>query len=165
MKPGQKIIVLGCSGSGKSTFSKRLHDITGLPLFHLDNIWWRPDRTHITRDEFDRKLDKILQTDKWIVDGDYSRTYEVRFQACDTVIFLNYSFEECMNGIIERVGKERSDIPWIEQKLDPELVKLVQNYEKDNLPLITALMEKYSDKNILVFRTRLEADSWMRGLR
>lgn len=164
MKPGHRIIVLGCSGSGKSTFSKKLHEITGLPLFHLDNIWWMPDRSHISREEFDRKLDEILQTDKWIVDGDYSRTYEARFKACDTVIFLDYSFDECLNGIIERVGKERADIPWIEQELDPELVKLVENYEKDNLPVIAALMEKYSDKNKLVFRTRLEADKWMRTL-
>lgn len=76
MKLGHKIIVLGCSGSGKSTFSKKLHDITGLPLLHLDNIWWMPDRSHISREEFDRKLGEILQMEKWIIDGDYSRTYE-----------------------------------------------------------------------------------------
>ena len=76
MKLGQKILVIGCAGSGKSTLSKELRDITGLPLFHLDNIWWRPDRSHISREEFDRKLDEILLTDRWILDGDYSRTYE-----------------------------------------------------------------------------------------
>ena len=96
MNLGQKIIVLGCPGSGKSTFSKELHDASGLPLIHLDNVWWKSDRSHITREEFDRKLDEILRGDKWILDGDYSRTYEVRFQACDNVFFLDYGFEECM---------------------------------------------------------------------
>ena len=165
MIPGQKIIVLGCSGSGKSTFSGRLRDITGLPLIHLDNVWWKPDRTHISREEFDRKLSKILRGDKWILDGDYSRTYEVRFQACDTVVFLDYGLEQCMSGIQERVGKERRDIPWTEQKLDPELVKQVENYERENRPAILALIEKYSGKTSFVFRSRLEADAWLGGLK
>ena len=56
MKLGQKIIVVGCPGSGKSTLSKELRDVTGLPLFHLDNIWWKPDKSHISREEFDQKL-------------------------------------------------------------------------------------------------------------
>ena len=160
-KIGRKIIVLGCSGSGKSTFSKKLRKATGLPLVHLDNIWWKPDRTHISREDFDRKLAEILKGDKWIVDGDYSRTYEVRFKACDTVIFLDYSFEECMNGIKKRVGKKRTDIPWTEPALDPELVKLVKNYEKDNRPVVLSLIEKYSVKNTIVFKTRAEADEWL----
>jgi adenylate kinase family enzyme len=164
MKSGHKIIVLGCSGSGKSTFSKKLQEATGLPLVHLDNIWWRSDRSHISREEFDRKLDEILQGKEWIVDGDYSRTYEIRFRSCDTVIFLDYSFDECMNGIKERVGKERTDIPWTEQSLDPELVKLVENYEKDNRPIVVSLIKKYPDKNIFVFKSRFEADEWLRRL-
>ena len=73
--------ILGSSGSGKSTLSRDLRDITGLPLFHLDNIWWKPDKSHISREEFDQKLDEILLTDRWMIDGNYSRTYEVRFRA------------------------------------------------------------------------------------
>ncbi len=164
MMLGQKIIVIGCAGSGKSTLSKELRDITGLPLFHLDTIWWKPDKTHISRAEFDQKLDEILLTDRWIIDGDYSRTYEVRFQACDTIIFLDYPFTVCMNGIKERVGKNRTDIPWTEQTLDPELVKQVERYETDNRPVIQSLLEKYSDANRFVFRSRLEAAEWMRRL-
>ena len=161
MNIGHKIIVLGCSGSGKSTFSKKLHEITGLPLVHLDNIWWKSDKTHISRNEFDQKLNEILHEDRWIIDGDYSRTYEVRFKSCDTVFFLDYSFNECMHGIKERVGKERTDIPWTEQRLDPELVKLVENYEKDDRPVVLSLIKKYSDRNIFVFKSRIEADEWI----
>jgi len=165
MNYGNKIIVLGCSGSGKSTFSKKLHEVTQLPLIHLDNIWWKKDRSHISREEFDRKLGEILQGDKWIIDGDYSRTYEVRFKACDTVIFLDLNFEECMSGIKERVGKKRSDIPWTEQELDPELVKLVDNYDSDNRPVILSLMEKYSNKNRFIFQSRSAADEWLNKLK
>ena len=164
MKLGQKIIVVGCSGSGKSTLSKELRDATGLPLFYLDNIWWKPDRSHISREEFDQKLDEILLTDRWIIDGDYSRTFETRFRSCDTVIFLDYPVDVCMNGIKERIGKNRTDIPWTEQALDSELVKLVERYETDNRPVILSLLEKYSDVNRFVFRSRLEAAEWTRRL-
>lgn len=164
MKLGQKIILLGCPGSGKSTFSKKLRDATGLPLFHLDNIWWKPDKSHISRAEFDQKLEEILSGDRWIIDGDYSRTVEIRVKSCDTVIFLDYRFEECMNGIKERVGKNRTDMPWTAQTLDPELVKQVENYERDNRPVILSLFEKYPDVNRLIFKSRLEAAAWMRRL-
>ena len=164
IKLRQKIIVIGCSGSGKSTLSKELRDITGLPLFHLDNIWWKPDKSHISREEFDQKLDEILLTDRWIIDGNYSRTFETRFRSCDTVIFLDYPVDVCMNGIKERIGKNRTDIPWTEQALDPELVKLVERYETDNRPVILSLIEKYSDVNSFVFRSRPEAAEWMRRL-
>lgn len=158
---GKKIIVLGCSGSGKSTFSKKLHSVTGLPLIHLDNIWWKPDRTHISREEFDRKLDAILSGDEWIIDGDYSRTYEVRFGACDTVFFFDLSCDECLNGITERVGKERTDIPWTEPELDPALVELVQRYSEENRPAVCSLLEKYPDKYKFVFHSRAEANEWL----
>lgn len=164
MKLGRKILVIGCPGSGKSTLSRELRDITGLPLFPLDNIWWKPDRSHLSREEFDQKLDAILRTDRWIIDGNYSRTFETRFRACDTVIFLDYPFEVCMNGIKERVGKTRADIPWTERTLDPALVKLVERYETDDRQVVLSLLEKYSDRNRFVFRSRLEAAEWMRRL-
>ncbi len=154
----KKIVVLGCSGSGKSTLAVQLHNITKLPLYHLDNIWWKSDRTHISRDEFDRKLDNLVSRDSWIIDGDYSRTYEKRIAACDTVFFLDYGEEVCMKGIIDRIGKERKDIPWTENKLDPELVKLVKDYETENKPVLMDLFNKYSDKDIIVFHSREEAN-------
>ena len=158
---GKKIIVLGCSGSGKSTFSKRLHLITGLPLIHLDNIWWKADKSHISREEFDNKLYHIFKESAWIMDGDYSRTYEVRFQACDTLIFLDYDRDECMDGIKERVGKERSDIPWVAQELDSALVESVERYPEENRPVIYSLIEKYSDKYQFIFHSRAEAGEWL----
>ena len=160
---GDRIIVLGCAGSGKSTFSRELQRLTGLPLIHLDNIWWRADRTHISREEFDSRLQAVLQGEKWIVDGDYSRTYEARFGACDAVVFLDFSEEDCMAGITERIGKRRSDIPWVEDRLDPELVELVKNYRSVNRPRLYGLMEKYPDRRLLVFRTRGEAQAWLRA--
>ena len=157
----RKVLVLGCSGSGKSTFAVKLHNITGLPLYHLDNVWWKPDRTHISRDEFDTKLEELVNRESWIIDGDYSRTYERRIAACDTIIFLDYGEEVCLKGITERVGKERRDIPWTENKLDPELVDLVKRYELENKPKLLELFHKYPEKCVITFHSRAEAESWL----
>ena len=108
----KRILVLGCPGSGKSTFARQIRNQTGLPLIHLDDLWWRPDRTHISREDFDRKLETLLASEQWIIDGNYRRTYAVRIRACDTVVFLDYDEETCLRGITERVGKKREDMPW-----------------------------------------------------
>ena len=68
----EKIIVIGCPGSGKTTFAEKLCDKTGLPLFYLDAIWHKPDRTHISREEYDARLAEIPPHRKSI--KDYHRT-------------------------------------------------------------------------------------------
>lgn len=161
---GKKILVLGCSGSGKSTFARLLAARTGLPLIHLDNVWWRADRSHISRDEFDRALAELLRGEQWIMDGDYSRTYEVRLRAADTVIFLDYPESVCMAGITARVGQDRPDMPWTESTLDPQLVSMVQNYATENRPALLSLLQQYPEKQAFVFTDRTQADQWLSEL-
>ena len=161
---GNRIIILGCPGSGKSTLAGELHRRSGLPLYHLDRLWWNADRTHISREEFDSRLQTMLQGEKWIIDGDYSRTYEPRFAACDTVIFLDYDTEACMAGIMARVGQDRPDMPWTERRLDPGLVALVRSYRAENRPKVYSLIEKYPGRRLLVFQSRAETDAWLAGL-
>ena len=161
---GNRVLILGCPGSGKSTFARALAAKTGLPLIHLDNLWWRADGTHITREAFDRALGELLQGEKWIIDGNYSRTYEVRIRAADTAIFLDYDEETCMDGIRARVGQLRPDMPWTEQALDPELVALVENYRRDNRPQILSLLQKNPEKQTLIFPDRQEAAEWLSRL-
>ena len=162
---GSKILVMGSCGAGKSTFARRLHEITGFPLVHLDLVWWKPDATNISREEFDLRLEEIVSGDRWIIDGDYRRTYELRVRACDTVIFLDYDAETCIRGLSQRVGQKRPDIPWVEQSLDPELVELARRYKTDSRPRLLALLERYPEKQTVIFHTREEADAWLESLR
>ena len=156
----QKIIVIGCPGAGKSTFARHLRDKTGLPLYYLDMIWHRPDRTNITREAFDRALEEILRTDAWIVDGNYGRTLERRLQECDTVFFLDLPVEVCLAGAKARVGIKREDMPWIEDTLDEEFREWILNFSRDEIPRVYALLDKYRDKKLVVFKSREEIDRY-----
>ena len=161
----KKILVIGPGGAGKSYFSKELSKVTGLPLFHLDNIFWRKDRAHITREEFDSKLLEILNKDKWIIDGDYSRTYELRIQYCDTVYFLDFSLEDCLKGVESRLGKVREDIPFIDEEFDPEFKEWIINWFKDKRPWVIHLEEKFKEKNFIVLKNRNEVNEYLNKIK
>ena len=114
----KKIIILGCPGSGKSTFARALRDRTGLSLYHLDMLYWNSDKTNVDKSVFLERLSEVLRQDEWIIDGNYGSTMELRLSACDTAIFLDYPTEVCLDGIRSRMGQPRSDIPWVETQQD-----------------------------------------------
>ena len=156
-----KIIVVGCPGSGKSRFSKELHKITGIPLYHLDMMYWNRDKTTVEKNLFRERLSKALEGSEWIIDGNYGSTMELRLAACDTVIFLDYPVEICLDGIRERRGKPRDDMPWIETEEDSEFIEFVKNFSEQSRPRIIELLENHSDKNILIFTSREQADEFL----
>ncbi len=159
----KRVIVIGCPGSGKTTFAEKLNKITGLPLYYLDAIWHKPDKTHIPRDEFDQRISEIFATDEWIIDGNYSRTIEMRLKECDTVIFFDLPTEVCLQGATERLGKGRYDLPWIEKELDPEFEGFIKSFSDNSLPKLYALIEKYrAEKQVVIFKSRIEADDFLR---
>ena len=161
----KKVIVIGCPGSGKTTFAEKLNKITGLPLYYLDAIWHKPDKTHIPREEFDERIKEIFSQPEWIIDGNYKRTIEMRLKECDTVFLFDLPTDVCLQGVINRIGKERYDLPWLEKELDPEFKKFIEDFPKDTLPYIYELLEKYRDKDIIIFKSREEADEYIKNER
>ena len=159
----KKIIIIGCPGAGKTTFAEKLSIKTGLPLYYLDAIWHRADRTHISREEYDARLAEILPLDSGIIDGNYSRTMEIRLAACDTVFLFDLPVSDCLGGAISRLGKERYDMPWIDTELDLQLKQEIEQFPTKNLPKIYELLEKYNDKRFVMFKSREEADAFLMG--
>ncbi len=159
----KKVIVIGCPGSGKSTISRALHNKTGIPLYHLDMMYWKADKTTVEKSVFLERLSVVLEKDEWIIDGNYGSTMELRMAACDTVIFLDYPLEVCLGGIKERRGKPRIDMPWIETEEDAEFIEFIKNYNEQQRPKVLESLKKYSDKNIVIFKSREEADAFLNG--
>ena len=110
----KRVLVIGGNGSGKTTFSKKLAEKTGLPLVHLDKILWRGNWEYLSREEFYPLLDAELQKEEWIIDGNYEYTLERRLRFCDTVFYFDFPTAACLFGVTERViknyGKTRDDM-------------------------------------------------------
>ncbi len=157
-----KVIVIGSPGAGKSTFARKLRDITGIPLYYLDMLWHKPDRATVTQEEFNKRLAEILQKDRWIIDGNYQRTLESRLQECDTVFLMDFPLETCISGAQSRIGKQREDLPWIELEFDEDFKQWIMDFPKNRLPQLYEMIRKYKDsKDITVFRSRKEADNYL----
>ena len=161
----QKVIIIGCPGSGKTTFAEKLSKITGLPLYYLDAIWHKPDKTHITREDFDERISRIFDTPEWIIDGNYNRTIEMRLRQCDTVFLFDLPTDLCIQSATDRLGKGRYDLPWIEKELTPSLKQSIEEFPLKSLPRIYDLLEKYSDdKQAIVFKSREAADAYLKTI-
>ena len=157
----KKVIVIGCPGSGKSTFARALQEKTGIPLYHLDMLYWNADRTVVEKAVFLSRLAAVMAEEAWIIDGNYASTMEQRMAACDTVIFLDYPVEVCLDGIRARRGKPRSDMPWIETEEDAEFTLFVKNYKEQQKPAVLELFKKYGDKDIIILESREQANKFL----
>lgn len=162
----KKIIVIGCPGCGKSTFAKELHNITGIPLFHLDRMYWNADKTVVDGEIFQERLMSAIQEDKWIIDGNYGASIELRLQECDTVFFLDYPLEVCLEGVQTRKGKVRSDISWTEpdEEDDVEFIEFIRKYREVSRPVVMELLDKYAERNIYIFKNRDEGNAYLSNL-
>ncbi len=156
----RRVLVIGCPGAEKSTFSRRLSAKSGLPLYYLDMIWHKSDRTNISQDEFDIYLEKILQTGEWILDGNYMRTMPRRLQECDTVFFFDIPVDVCLSGVRNRLGRPRADMPWIDTEIDPEFKKWILDFPTEQAPLIRKLLDSFKG-DIFRFKSRDEADAYI----
>ena len=159
----QRVMIIGCPGSGKSTFARSLTAKTGLPLYYLDMMYWNPDRTIKPKEEFRAALRETVALPEWIIDGNYGSTLELRMEACDTVIFLDYPAAVCLAGVEERRGKPRPDMPWVETEPDLEFIEFIKKYNEESRPKVIELLEKYKEKNIIIFKSRAEADEYLRS--
>ncbi|HEM4266963.1 TPA: adenylate kinase [Streptococcus suis] len=139
--------------------------MTGFPLYHLDQLNWLPDKTIVAKEVFQARQEEVLRQEEWIIDGNYRGTYKLRMAACDTIIFLDYPEEVCVEGLYNRVGKTRADMPWVEEAVDEELLAFVKNFRTQVRPNIFNLLSIYKDKNIFIFTSRKEANDYLKQLK
>ena len=163
----ERILIIGCGGSGKSTLARQLGEKTGLPVVHLDRIYWSPGNwNHLEKAEFDARLMAEQEKPNWILDGNFNRTLELRLERCDAVIWLDYSRWVCLLSWIRRVitnwGKARPDMaPGCAEWFDPEMARWIWNFNKENRKRYQELLAKQTGKEIHIFKNRRQLRTYL----
>lgn len=166
----RRVLVIGSGGSGKTTFAKRLATRTGLPLIHLDQLFWSPGWVPTPNAEWDRLIAELAARDSWIMDGNYGRTLAPRLAAADTVIFLDLPRLVCTWRILKRqiryAGRTRPDsAPGCPEQLTWEFVSWVWTYPERRRPGVMAQLEAVQQsKRVIILRSQREADRFLESL-
>ncbi len=166
----ERVIIIGCGGAGKSTLARKLGEKTGLPVVHLDQIWWAPGNwVHLEREEFDRLLIAETEKPQWILDGNFNRTMELRLDKCDTVIYLDFSRFACLKNWIGRViknwGHHRIDMAeGCNEWFDPDMVKWIWNFNKNNRKRYLELLSNLDGKQVYILRSRRQVEKFLNTL-
>ncbi|MDN4618943.1 DNA topology modulation protein [Paenibacillus sp. PsM32] len=165
-----RVIVIGCSGSGKSTLSQKLHKILQLPIIHLDRYYWQANWQSTEQEAWDQKVTEFALTDRWIIDGNYSRTLDIRIGRADVIVFLDMPRWLCMYRIMKRRiqyhGRTRPDLNKdCPEKLDIGFIKWVWNYRKRNrVKTLEKLKQVKEHQNVVIIRNKKQLEEWIEQL-
>ena len=166
----ERVMIIGCGGAGKSTLARALGEKTGLPVVHLDQIWWAPGNwQHIAREEFDELLKEEMEKPRWILDGNFNRTLEPRLEKCDTVIYLDMNRFICLKNWLGRVvknwGHARADMAeGCNEWIDPEFVGWVWNFNRNNRERYYRLLSQAEGKDVYILKNRREVKRYLRKM-
>lgn len=166
----KKIMVIGCCGAGKSTFSKRLELILSLDVIHLDKQYWKPNWERPDSSEWKEVVSELCQKENWIMDGNYNSTIELRAKYADTIIFLDYSPWICMYRVLYRMlkykGTVRDDMPTdCEERFDLNFIKYVWSFKKKMRGLILDKLDEIEDVEIVILKNDKEANRYLDDLK
>ncbi|MFL6468491.1 MAG: DNA topology modulation protein [Pyrinomonadaceae bacterium] len=162
----KRVVVIGSGGSGKSTFSRQLGEITGLPVVHLDKLHWRPNWVSTPADEWEQVVRQEIEKPEWIIDGNFGGTREMRMQAADSIIMLDMPRWLCMYRILRRTvvyrNRTRPDMgEGCTERFDWEFILWVWNYRKDSRKRAFRELESQNGKNIVILKSRREAADFL----
>jgi adenylate kinase family enzyme len=164
----RRVAIIGSSGSGKSTLAHRLGRITGLPVVHIDALFWLPGWRERERAEFDGLLAEAVAADRWIIDGNYGRTMPDRLAAADTIVWLDLPRWVCLWRIVKRRiryhNQSRPDLGGgCVEKIDREFLAWVWNYPtRSRGTTVERLRRCATGKTIVRFRSARQVEPWLR---
>lgn len=166
----KKIVIIGSGGAGKSTFARRLHEAAKLPLIHLDKVFWKPNWTETPKDEWRKTVENLAKEEKWIMEGNFGGTMDVRFQACDTIIYLDMPRLLCIYQAFKRLVKyynrTRPDMgAGCKERFDLKFLLWIWNFEKNTKPRIEENLRLFArDKNTIRLTSRKEVEKFFEEL-
>lgn len=169
----KRIIVLGNSGTGKTTLGRILSKKLNITPLHLDAIYWLPNWNHINKELFIRKLVTFFKkNESWVIDGNYSNSesFDLRLKLADTIIYLDYETKVSIDGIVSRERQynkqHRSDMAeGCIEKIDNEFLDYVSNFNKFKGKYIKGYIQKYKKKKtVLIFNNRDQLNTWLNSI-
>lgn len=167
----ERIAVIGCGGAGKSTLSRRLGLITGLPVVHLDAHFWSAGWTPTPREQWRDVVAGLVAAPRWVMDGNYRSTMDMRLARADTVVFLDYGRLRCLwRALRRRVawwGATRPDMApdCPERGIDLDFFRWIWRFPGDGRPQLMELLERLGpDQTAVWLRDPGAAEAWLQGL-
>jgi adenylate kinase family enzyme len=166
-----KICIVGCGGSGKSTLARKLGDVTGIPVYHLDVYFWKPGWKESNLMDWIQTQQELVENEKWIMDGNFNGTQMIRFDKADTIIYLDLPRYKCLFNAVKRMivykRKRRPDMAdGCNEKFDLEFYKWIWGYNKKHGPqTLNRLEELKEKKNIIILKSFKEINSYLDKLR
>ncbi|HKS26659.1 MAG TPA: DNA topology modulation protein [Pyrinomonadaceae bacterium] len=163
----KKVLVIGPGGAGKSTFARRLGELLGIEVLHLDKFYWHPGWVETPKPEWLKQVEEMVKGDAWIMDGNYSGTLDVRLEACDTVVFMDMPRTLCLRRVIKRAlmyrKTSRPDVAeGCQEKLNLEFLLWIWNYPRRSRPKIVRMLEaRQGEKRIVWLRSPAEVESFL----
>ena len=171
----KRILIIGNSGSGKSTFSRFLGEKLNLRVYHLDRFFWKPGWESTAHDEWIKTVKELISKDEWIIDGNYSGTLKERALRSDLIFFFDYSPAFCLYRIFKRIIKtklnldNRSDMSdgCLERWFDREFVEFVRTFNEKIRPTIISVLEdiNYDTNDLIIFRDRKDFKYYIKSLK
>ena len=129
----RRVLIIGCSGTGKSTLARRLGSLLDLPVTHLDHLYWRPGWVEAPEAEFHAAQEKVVTGDAWVIDGNYNSSLHLRLPRADTVVFLDFPRRASLRRVLVRTVRERgldTQAPGCPSKVDMEFLGFIWNWRR-----------------------------------
>jgi adenylate kinase family enzyme len=162
--PSTRIVIIGSSGAGKSTLARQLGHQLHLPVIHLDQYFWRPGWVPTPEKERAAIVTHLVGGEKWIIDGTYRKSLDIRLQAADTIIFLDLSRWVCAyraskRRLLARVQKRQDIAQDCEESLldarFPRFIRKILDYPERTRPSIVAKLHNLDQtKQIIWLQTK-----------
>jgi adenylate kinase family enzyme len=159
----KRILVIGSGGAGKSTFARELGAILGLPVIHLDKVYWRPGWEKPSKTEWARTVDGLIAQHEWIMDGNFGGTLPQRVKRADAIILLDVSRWVCLWRVAKRFvkyrGRHRPDMtPGCHERFDREFIKWIWHYPSKSRPAKLALLSVTGpEQRVVILHSTREA--------